>query len=113
MQRVSVACAAAVMLFFLSGVASAKPSHRCADQAIEQAEKLLAFHFGPDGQIEIAKKVKVLAPIRNPANKKQWLDVLELWGSIYKGQYRLRLLYARLPGECVLMGQEVLEYASL
>jgi len=25
----------------------------------------------------------------------------------------MRLIYARLPNECVLMGQEVLEYASL
>ena len=34
-------------------------------------------------------------------------------GRIYKGQCRLRLLYARIPNECVLMGQEVLEYADL
>jgi hypothetical protein len=102
------------MLFLFSSVACAKPLHHCADLATEQAGKLLAFHFGSDSQIDITNKsVKVLAPIRNPANKKQWLDVLELWGNIYKGQYRLRLLYARLPGECVLMGQEVLEYASL
>jgi hypothetical protein len=39
--------------------------------------------------------------------------VLEVWGRIYKGQYRLRLIYARIPNECVLMGQEVIEYASL
>jgi hypothetical protein len=25
----------------------------------------------------------------------------------------MRFLYARVPGECVLMGQEVLEFASL
>jgi hypothetical protein len=80
---------------------------------IEQAQKLLTFHFGPDGRIEIDKSVKVLAPIRNPANRAQRFDVLEVWGHIYKGDYRMRLIYARLPNECVLMGQEVLEYASL
>jgi hypothetical protein len=87
--------------------------HRCSTAAIEQAQKLLTFHFGPDGRIEIDKSVKVLAPIRNPANRAQRFDVLEVWGHIYKGDYRMRLIYARLPNECVLMGQEVLEYASL
>ncbi len=111
MHRTCLACVASVLLFFLSAAACAKPLHRCADQATEQAGKLLAFHFGPNSQIDISKSVTVLAPIRNPANKKQRLDVLELWGNIYKGQYRLRLLYARLPDECVLMGQEVLEFA--
>ena len=78
-----------------------------------QAKKLLTFHFGPDNRIAIDKSIKVLAPLRNPANKKQLFDVLEVWGYIYKGQYRMRLLYARLPGTCTLMGQEILEFASL
>ncbi len=60
-----------------------------------------------------ARLVKVLAPIRNPANKKQSFDVLEVWGTIYKGQYRMHLIYAQLGGSCVLMGQEILEHASL
>jgi hypothetical protein len=93
--------------------ALAQPSHHCASAASEQAQKLLVFHFGPDDRIEIDKSVKALAPIRNPANRGQRLDVLEVWGHIYKGQYRMRFIYARLPGECVLMGQEVLEYAGL
>ena len=86
--------------------------HHCSDAAIEQAPKLLAFHFGPDSRIEIDKTAKVLAPIRNPANRAQRLDVLEVWGHIYKGQYRMRFIYARSPKECVLVGQEVLEYAA-
>ena len=93
--------------------AAAAPPHRCSTAAIEQAQKLLTFHFGPDGRIEIDKSVKVLAPIRNPSNRAQRFDVLEVWGHIYKGDYRMRLIYARLPNECVLIGQEVLEYASL
>ena len=74
---------------------------------------MLAFHFGPDNRIEIDKSVKTLAPIRNPADRTQRLDVLEVWGYIYKGQYRMRFIYAQLPKESVLMGQEILEYASL
>jgi hypothetical protein len=86
--------------------------HHCSGAAIEQAPKLLAFHFGPDSRIEIDKTAKVLAPIRNPANRAQRLDVLEVWGHIYKGQYRMRFIYARSPKDCVLVGQEVLEYAA-
>jgi hypothetical protein len=96
-----------------SSSASAQKPHRCATAALAQAPKLLAFHFGPDSRIEIDTSAKALAPIRNPANSAQRFDVLEVWGHIYKGDYRMRFLYARVPGECVLMGQEVLEYASL
>ena len=104
----------------LSTMTSAGPSaawaqspHHCAGAASDQAGKLLLFHFGPDSRIEIDKTVRVLAPIRNPANRAQRLDVLEVWGHIYKGQYRMRFIYAQSPTECVLIGQEVLEYASL
>lgn len=96
-----------------SSSAPAPKTHRCAAAAIEQAPKLLAFHFGPDSRIEVDKAVKVLAPIRNPANSAQRFDVLEVAGHIYKGDYRMRFIYARIPGECLLMGQEVLEIASL
>ena len=108
-----LAVALCAMLSARPSPASAQPVHYCASAASEQAQKLLAFHFGPDGRIEIDKSVRVLAPIRNPANRAQRLDVLEVWGHIYKGQYRMRFIYARSPNECVLIGQEVLEYASL
>jgi hypothetical protein len=91
----------------------AQPAHHCTGAASEQAQKLLVFHFGPDRRIQIDKRVRALAPIRNPANRAQRLDVLEVWGRIYKGQYRMRFIYAQLPTECVLMGQEILEYAPL
>jgi hypothetical protein len=93
--------------------ASAQTGHRCSPAAREQAQKLLAFHVGGDDRIEIDKSVRTLLPMRNPANRLQRFDVLEVWGRIYKGQYRVRLIYARIPKECVLIGQEVLEYASL
>ena len=63
--------------------------------------------------MEVSKSMRKLAPMHNPANKQQLFDVLEVWGYIAKGQYRMRLIYARLPGECVLMGQEIVEYADL
>lgn len=85
---------------------------QCNKEATEQAKKLLAFHFGSDERIEIDPKIKELTPIRNPVNKKQQFAVLELWGYIYKGRYRMHLIYYRLPDSCLLMGQEVLEYAS-
>ena len=93
--------------------ASAQTAHRCAPAAREQAKKLLTFHVGGDERIEIDTAVRTLVSMRNPANRLQRFDVLEVWGRIYKGQYRLRLIYARIPKECVLMGQEVVEYASL
>ena len=115
MCGLAVKSAICAILLFLSSLAHAEPAHHCASTAMEQAKKLLVFHAGSDNRIAIddKKSVKKLVPIRNPANKKQRLDVLEVWGSIYKGEYRMRFLYAQLAGECILMGQEILEYASL
>ena len=113
MRRSAVKSATCAILLFLSSLAYAEPAHHCSSAAMEQAKKLLTFHFGSDNRIEIAKSVKELVPIHNPANQKQLFDVLEVWGYIYKGQYRMRFIYAQLPGECILMGQEILEYAGL
>lgn len=99
-------------LFFLSSVANAAPL-QCSTDAISQAKRLLAFHFGGDDRIEIDQSVKELPAIRNPANKNQKFKVIEVWGYIYKGQYRMRFIYSASHGSCVLMGQEILEYANL
>lgn len=101
------------VLLAMANLAYGEPGHRCAAAATKQAQKLLVFHAGTDDRIEIDKAVKVLAPIRNPANKAQAFDVLEVWGWIYKGQYRMHFLYAQMPGNCLLMGQEIVEFASL
>lgn len=96
-----------------SGLASAS-SPQCSDaDAIDQARKLLVFHFGEDERIEIDSSVEELMPIANPANEAEQFKVLEVWGFIYRGQYRMRLTYYPMDGACVLMGQEILEYASL
>jgi hypothetical protein len=108
-------CGLAVALCAMTSADAPAPQpspHHCSSAALEQAPKLLAFHFGPDSRIEIDKTARALTPIRNPANRAQRLDVLEVWGHIYKGQYRMRFIYMRSPKDCVLVGQEVLEYAS-
>lgn len=92
---------------------AANAPHQCAEMATEQAKKLLEFHFGSDDRIDIVPSVKVLPPIRNPADKAQRFDVLEVWGYVYKGQYRMRFLYAQRLDECLLMGQEILEFSRL
>ena len=57
--------------------------------------------------------MKSLAPLRNPADRKQMFDVLEVPGCVEKARYRMRFIYAQLPGDCVLMGQEIMEDARL
>ena len=103
----------AISLALLSGCLHAepihKPVHECAERGIYQAKSLLEFHFGPDDRIDIDENVTVLPPIKNPSNKKEKFDVLEFFGSINRGSYRIRLLYAPTRGTCVLVGQEVLE----
>lgn len=88
---------------------------QCSAEALIQAKKLLSFHSDDDERVEILadENVKELPSMRNPANKKQKFKVLEVYGYIYKGQYRMRFIYYHLGSDCVLMGQEVLEIANL
>ncbi|MFC6840768.1 hypothetical protein [Xanthomonas theicola] len=52
--------------------------------------------------------------IASPANPEQRLDGLQVWGCLCKGEYRMRLLhYPMGGGDRVLVGQEILEHASL
>jgi hypothetical protein len=95
------------LLTTFNAIATTNP--QCADVAVEQAKKLGKFH-GVD--LAIDSKVKELPAISNPAYKKQKFQVLEVWGSQYKGNYRIRLIYFHIKAECVLMGQEILEYAK-
>jgi len=91
----------------------AAPPPPCAAEAVTQARKLLAFHAGDDERIEVDVTATARPPLRNPANPAQRFEVLEVWGHIYKGRYRMRLLYYPMGSDCVLMGQEILEHASL
>ena len=86
--------------------------HPCQDSARIQAEKLLTFHFGHDDRIFIDPDVVPLPDIKNPAGK-DYYDVLEVWGYIYKGRYRMTFTYAQGVSGCLLMGQSILEYADV
>lgn len=86
----------------------------CQAEAVAQAHKLLAFHSNNDDRAHVDENsVRQLPSIVNPANKKQRFLVLETWGHIYKGHYRMRLIYYSMQKECVLMGQEILALANL
>lgn len=104
---------AAILAGLLAGSGHAIAAPACADDAIAQARKLLTFHFGEGDLVSIADEAKEMPPLRNPADKDQRLDVLEVWGFIYKAQYRMRFIYFRTTDTCALVGQEILEYATL
>lgn len=93
--------------------ANASAAHPCAQDAIRRAGKLLALHTDGDQAGSVAKTTAVLAPVRNPANSQQKFDVIAVSGYVYKAEYRMRFLYAQMPGQCVLVGQEILEHTSL
>jgi hypothetical protein len=107
-MRVSVVFASLLLLAALSP-AIAAPRPHCADDAVKQADKLLKFHSDNDERATVdpdsVKQIGTVAALRGKGR----FDVLEVEGSIYKGDYRMRLIYAQMPGECVLMGQEILE----
>jgi hypothetical protein len=105
----------ATILLFLSTSAAAQ-THPCAQDAIAKARPLLELHHGTKleelGTID--DKVKVLPAIKALKGKGK-LDVLEVWGYIYKAEYRMRFIYIQgtKPGEpCALMGQEILENSN-
>lgn len=83
--------------------------HACAADAVTRGKALLALHFGGEEPAQsVSTTVKVLPPLKALKGKGSF-DVLEVWGFVYKAEYRMRFIYARIPGECVLMGQEILE----
>ena len=105
--RLTVAALAALALIAGSAAAAA---HHCDDDAIQRATPLLKLHFEADDieNLAIGDEVNELAPIRALKGKGKF-DVLEVWGYIYKAEYRMRFIYAQIPDECVLMGQEIIE----
>jgi hypothetical protein len=105
----------ASVLVFLGLIATCSSCYAadiCAASAIDRAKQLLTFHSGPDDRMTIDKTVKQLPSIRNPEEPAQSFKVLEVWGYIYKGKYRMRFIYFNSPAtSCLLMGEEILEYA--
>lgn len=99
-----------LVLIVAPATALADITHPCSPDALKRAPKLLALHSNSDDRASISDKVTVLPSLRNPANAKQTLDVIGVTGHIYKGEYRMRFIYGRVAGECVLIGQEILEF---
>ena len=86
----------------------------CAAGALDRAKLLLAFHAGADERLEIDKTVKSLPSMRNPEAPNQRFLVLEVWGYIYKAKYRMRFIYYNSAStKCLLMGEEILEFARI
>lgn len=82
-----------------------------------RAKELLVFYRHPDetgfsGQWSVEDNVKKVGTVAALSGKRRY-DVLELWGNVYKGRYRMRFIYAIVRGQCVLMGEEIFEDANL
>jgi hypothetical protein len=95
---------------------AAASAHPCAAHAQERAEALLQLHYADGDHPEavsagVDQRVRVLAPVR-ALRGRGLLDVLELRGHVYRAEFRIRMIYARIPGSCALMGQEVLEISD-
>jgi hypothetical protein len=113
-----VSCAVLVLVAAVNAHAAGR-THPCGDDAGIRAKALLETHINfPDKDFKpeeysVAQAYKVLAPIKNPMNTRQKFDVLELIGSVYKTQYRIRMIYVLDADICVLVGQEILELTTL
>jgi len=84
-------------------------AHHCAADAIARAKPLLLLHHGEQADaVAIEDNVKALPSIKALKGNGRF-DVLEVWGHIYKADYRMRFIYARIKDDCALMGQEILE----
>jgi hypothetical protein len=105
-----------VFLFLLmcSKEATAATVHDCSKDAVAHAKALLTLHFGiEDLRMLVSPKATTLKPIKNYANPKQMFDVLQVRGTINKGNYRMRFTYLQpkdvvMGDKCVLMGQEIM-----
>ena len=109
MRQPFLAVAAVAAGLALAGPARAAATHPCSADAVTHARALMAFHFGdglPDFQVDdAAKPVGTVKALRGEGR----FDVLEVWAYVIKAEYRMHFLYAQIPGDCVLMGQEILE----
>ncbi len=106
---------AALLVLALAGVSNGSRADTvpCARQALAQAPELLRFHYGETVPVHVDEAVRSRPRIRNPGNRAQKLDVVEVTGNIYRASYRMRFLFFVNAGECALVGQEILEHANL
>jgi hypothetical protein len=109
MRRLLPAIMAGAAIGLVAGPALAAPSPPCAADAAKQALKLLRFHMNGDDRATIdTASIRQIGTVASLVGKRRF-DVIEAEGSVYKGEYRIRLIYAPMPGSCVLMGQEIFE----
>lgn len=106
--------------FVSTGIARAEAAPACAGDAATRAESLIKFHVTDGGKmpemaddvapVDIGDVVGIgrLKPLRGPGR----YDVLEVTGHVIKAEYRVHLIYAGMQGQCVLMGQEIIEVDS-
>ena len=102
--------AMATLLLIVAPAAVRAQTHACSADAVAKATQLLRFHGNVETTepVDVGKQVKVLPPIKALKGNGRF-DVLEVWGHIYKADYRMQLIYAQIKGSCLLMGQEILE----
>lgn len=103
-----------------TGIVHAKAAPACADDAATRAESLIKFHVTDGGKepdladdvapVDVGDVVSIgkLKPLRGPGR----YDVLEVTGHVIKAEYRVHLIYADMQGQCLLMGQEIIEADS-
>lgn len=103
---------ALLLSLFVLGFSATASAHPCDSDAREKADALLRFHYDSDGtNLEVEDKVTVRPSLKNPAGPGRF-DVLEVVGYVYRATYRMRFIYAQIPGYCALMGQEILELGN-
>ena len=84
-----------------------EPTSACQHRARKSSLKTYGIRLsGPD--IGLVTRLKKLPPVKALKGSGKF-DVLEVWGYIYKAEYRMRFIYAQIPDSCLLMGQEILE----
>ena len=102
---------ALVLLLASGGAGLAQTRHPCAADASQKAAALLKLHLDDPGlalPAAVDPAVKALAPVKALKGNGRF-DVLEVWGHVYKADYRMRFLYAQIKGSCVVVGQEILD----
>jgi hypothetical protein len=104
-----IAAATMISAFVVSAQAQEKV-HPCAADALQKAKVLLRLQSEADASqpLDVEDSVKLLPPVKALKGKGRF-DVLEVWGHVYKADYRMRFIYAQIPNTCALMGQEILE----
>ena len=84
----------------------------CFSDAKSKAKTLLDFYRSSDPRAAVGEP-KERPSIKSPDGKRKY-RVIEVPGFIYKGEYRIRLIYATLSDDpCLLMGEEILDLSRL